>query len=145
MIAKILTHWACQPVPHRARRFVESIYSKNRTAEKSPANATLLALRSTERRDPEIFCALTDRSPAEPTLKEWVFHQAEKRLTILPVLRYSSRDRKRPFKIPILFASWLPLRAPLLAASVAAGAAILYRPAPIIASIYSAREKSKRP
>jgi hypothetical protein len=53
------------------------------------------------RRHKESFSSVpTALRPSRP-LQHWVFHQAEKELTTLPVPRYGSGHRKRWFKNPI--------------------------------------------
>src|SRR5262245_58271240 len=58
-----------------------------------------LALSSTERCDKEPFTPIsTAFQPLRP-LQPWLFHQAETKLTTLPVLRYSSGHKKGRLKL----------------------------------------------
>jgi hypothetical protein len=76
-----------------------------------------LALSSTERRPKEPFARLpTALRPSRP-VKHWVFHQPEKELTPLPVLRYGSGHRKKWFKNPIHATIALTVEGALLARS----------------------------
>src|SRR5262249_39750176 len=60
--------------------------------------AAPLALSSTERRAKEPFAWVRPPAPSKPTEATLGFDPAEKKLTPLPVLRYSSGHRKRWFK-----------------------------------------------
>src|SRR5262249_62330482 len=60
---------------------------------------TPLALTSTDRLHKKPFaCLPTALRPSGP-VQQWIFHQAEKELTTLPGLRYSSGHRKGRLKI----------------------------------------------
>jgi hypothetical protein len=69
-----------------------------------------LALSSSERLHKKPFaCLPTALRPSGP-VQQWIFHQAEQKLTTLPGLRYGSGDRKgRLIKERILIA-WVGLR-----------------------------------
>jgi hypothetical protein len=68
-----------------------------------------LALNSSERRHKAPLARLPTALRPDRPAQQWVFHQAEKQLTPLPVLRYGSGNRKSWFKIPIHLAT-LPSR-----------------------------------
>jgi hypothetical protein len=76
-----------------------------------------LALSSTERRPKEPFARLPIALRPSRPVKHWVFHQPEKELTPLPVLRYGSGHRKRWFKNPIRATIALTVEGALLARS----------------------------
>src|SRR5262245_65734039 len=86
----------------RVRRRVESIYSKRSEEPKVACQrkpTTPLALSSTERLHKKPFaCLPTALRPSGP-VQQWIFHQAEKELTTLSGLRYSSGHRKGRLKI----------------------------------------------
>ena len=115
VIIKILSHLGLQSrAPPRASGFryyspsaichlrSESIYSKRSEEPKTACQrkpTAPLALSSSERRHKEPFARLpTALRPSRP-VQQWVFHQAEKELTSLPVLRYGSGHRKGRLKI----------------------------------------------
>ncbi len=45
-------------------------------------------------------------APLKPTENIWGFHQAERKLTVLPVPRYCSGQEKKWFEFPIQFFRW---------------------------------------
>ena len=97
VIVKILTHLGLPTrAPPRAPAR-ESIYSRQSEEPKTVCQrkpTAPLALSSREQRHKEPFAHLpTALRPSRP-VQQWVFHQAEKELTTLPVLRYGSGHRK---------------------------------------------------
>ena len=81
------------------------------------AHCGRLARIQSERRPQEPFARLpTAPYPSRP-VKHWVFHQPEKELTPLPVLRYGSDHRKKWFKNPIHATIALTVEGALLARS----------------------------
>src|SRR5262245_27304160 len=58
-----------------------------------------LALSSTERLHKKPFACLPTALRPSGAVQQWIFHQAEKKLTTLPGLRYSSDHRKGRLKI----------------------------------------------
>ena len=85
--------WACRPAPRRVRRLVESIYSRQSDSRKLLAKrkpTAPLDLSPSERRPKEPFARLPTALRLSRPVKRWDFRQAEKELTSLPVLRYSS-------------------------------------------------------
>src|SRR5262245_52453205 len=89
----------------RVRRRVESIYSRRSGEPKAACQRkpkAPLALSSTERLHKKPFaCLPTALRPSGP-VQQWIFHQAEQKLTTLPGLRYSSGHRKGRLKVLIL-------------------------------------------
>ena len=79
--------------------------------------AAPLALSSTERRAKEPFAWVRPPAPSKPTEATLGFDPAEKKLTPLPVLRYSSGHRKRWFKNPVHATIVLTVEGTLLARS----------------------------
>jgi hypothetical protein len=102
MIFDISVIWACRRAARRVRRRVESIYSRRSEEPKAACQrkpTASLALSSTERLHKKPFaCLPTALRPSGP-VQQWIFHQAEQELTILPGLRYSSGHRKDRLKI----------------------------------------------
>src|SRR5215475_3163508 len=101
-LSKSSVIWAYRPAPRRVRRRVESIYSRRSEEPKAACQrkpTAPLALSSTERLHKKPFaCLPTALRPSGP-VQQWIFHQAEKELTTLPGLRYSSGHRKGRLKI----------------------------------------------
>ena len=104
VIIKILSHLGLPTrAPPRAPAR-ESIYSKRSEEQKTTCQrkpTAPLALSSSERLHKEPFAHLPTALRPSRLVQQWVFYQAEKELTSLPVLRYGSGHRKRWFKNPI--------------------------------------------
>src|SRR5262245_21912236 len=102
VIVKILGHLGLPTRGHRVRRRVESIYFRRSEEPKAACQrkpTAPLALSSTERLHKKPFaCLPTALRPSGP-VQQWIFHQAERELTILPGLRYSSGHRKGRLKV----------------------------------------------
>jgi hypothetical protein len=82
-------------------RLADSIYSKRSEQSKTACQRkpmAPLARSSTERFPKEPFARLPTALRPSRLVQQWVFYQAEKELTSLPVLRYDSGHRKRWFK-----------------------------------------------
>src|SRR5262249_22123889 len=89
---------------HPALRRVESIYSRRSEQTKTACQRKPTApffRTSSERRDRKRFARLPTAHRPSRRGTTAGFHQAEKQLTFLPVLRYGSSNRKRAFKNPI--------------------------------------------
>src|SRR5215510_3568593 len=90
-----------KPAPHSAPQLVESIYSKRSEQSKTACQrkpTARLALTSTERRDKELSRPLSDRS-ARYNRGFFIKHKHKRKLTTLPILRYSSGHKKGRLKI----------------------------------------------
>jgi hypothetical protein len=102
LIVKILSHLGLSAAARRVRRRVESIYSRRSEEPKAACQrkpTAPLVLSSSEQLDKGSFTRLpTALRPSRP-VQHRVFHQAEKQLTTLPGLLYSSGHRKRRLKI----------------------------------------------
>ena len=118
VIIKILSHLGLPTrAPPRAPAR-ESIYSRQSEEPKTACQrkpTAPLALSSSERRHKGPFAHLPTALRPSRLVQQWVFYQAEKELTSLPVLRYGSGHRKRWFKNPIHnpkreITPWLPPR-----------------------------------
>src|SRR5262249_61750320 len=95
-------HGGPPPRAPRGRRRAESFYFRGSGEPKAARQCkptAPLALSSTERLHKKPFaCLPTALRPSRP-VQQRIFHQAEKELTTLPGLRYSSGHRKGRLKI----------------------------------------------
>jgi hypothetical protein len=102
VIDKILSHLglptrAPPRAPARRVDLFQTIWEPKTACQREPTAS--LALSSSERRDLGHFARLaTALRPSRPA-QQWVFYQAEKELTSLPVLRYGEVNRKGRLKI----------------------------------------------
>src|SRR5262245_10548823 len=80
-----------------SRSIPDVLRSRKAACQRKPTAP--LALSSTERLHKKSFaCLPTTLRPSGP-VRQWIFHQAEKELTTLPGLGYSSGHRKGRLKI----------------------------------------------